>query len=161
MKKQQKQDRTAERGRFSAKRKKEAVLRLLKGEELDALSRELGVTAAVLSEWREKFLAGAKANLKSREPEPADDEVPQLKAMVGELMMKNELFAEKARLPEWPPPEFAGRELRKPAHLDLVGEALLWLPFGVDVRPVGWECTAPACPTAFTPLIFFYFSPSR
>ncbi|WP_158620010.1 transposase [Corallococcus sicarius] len=59
MKKQQKQGRTAERGRFSAKRKKEAVLRLLKGEELDALSRELGVTAAVLSEWREKFLAGA------------------------------------------------------------------------------------------------------
>ncbi|QSQ17912.1 transposase [Myxococcus landrumensis] len=69
MKKQQKQDRTAERGRFSAKRKKEAVLRLLKGEELDALTRELGVTAAVLSEWREKFLAGAEANLKSREPE--------------------------------------------------------------------------------------------
>ncbi|WP_233612357.1 transposase, partial [Corallococcus sp. AB045] len=58
VKKQQKQDRTSERGRFSAKRKKEAVLRLLKGEELDALSRELGVTAALLSEWREKFLAG-------------------------------------------------------------------------------------------------------
>ncbi|WP_434299350.1 transposase [Corallococcus exiguus] len=95
--KKQKQDRTAERGRFSAKRKKEAVLRLLKGEELDALSRELGVTAAVLSEWREKFLAGAEANLKSREPEAADDEVLRLKAMVGELMMKNELLAQKAR----------------------------------------------------------------
>lgn len=54
-----KQDRTAERGRFSAKRKKEAVLRLLKGEELDALSQELGVTAAVLSEWREKFLGSS------------------------------------------------------------------------------------------------------
>jgi hypothetical protein len=32
--KKQKQYRTAERGRFSAKRKNEAVLRLLKGEEL-------------------------------------------------------------------------------------------------------------------------------
>ncbi|QAT84972.1 hypothetical protein EJ065_3410 [Corallococcus coralloides] len=112
MKKQQKQDRTSERGRFSAKRKKEAVLRLLKGEELDALSRELGVTAAVLSEWRERFLAGAEANLKSREPEAADDEVLRLKAMVGELMMKNELLAEKARLLEGNAPGFPWRKSR-------------------------------------------------
>ncbi|MBZ4408974.1 transposase [Myxococcus sp. XM-1-1-1] len=110
--KKQKQDRTEERGRFSAKRKKEAVLRLLKGEELDALSRELGVTAAVLSEWREKFLAGAEANLKSREPEPADDEVLRLKAMVGALMMKTELLAEKARLLEGNAPCFPWRKSR-------------------------------------------------
>ena len=37
-----------ERGRFSSRRKAEAVLRLLHGEELDALARELGVTAAML-----------------------------------------------------------------------------------------------------------------
>lgn len=45
---QQKHD----RGRFSAKRKADAVLCLLRGEELRALSRELGVTAATLSAWR-------------------------------------------------------------------------------------------------------------
>ena len=39
-----------ERGRFSSRRKAEAVLRLLHGEELDALSRELGVTAATLAQ---------------------------------------------------------------------------------------------------------------
>ena len=39
-----------ERGRFTARRKSEAVIRLLKGEDLDTLSRELGVTAAKLSE---------------------------------------------------------------------------------------------------------------
>ncbi|AKQ63258.1 ISGsu7, transposase OrfA [Myxococcus hansupus] len=80
--------------------KKEAVLRVLKGEEPGALSRELGVAAAVLSEWREMFVAGAEANLKRREPEPTDDEVLRLKAMVGELMLKNEMLAEKARLLE-------------------------------------------------------------
>ena len=48
-----------ERGRFSSRRKSEAVLRLLRGEELDALSRELGVTAATLSQWRERFLRAA------------------------------------------------------------------------------------------------------
>ena len=40
------------RGRFSARRKAEAVLRLLRGEGLEVLSRELGVTAATLSGWR-------------------------------------------------------------------------------------------------------------
>lgn len=30
-------------------------MRLFKGEDLDTLSRELGVTAATLSEWREAF----------------------------------------------------------------------------------------------------------
>ena len=50
-----------ERGRFSSRRKTEAVLRLLHGEELDALSRELGVTAATLAQWRERFLAAGQA----------------------------------------------------------------------------------------------------
>src|SRR6266702_4730414 len=40
------------RGRWSAKRKFAAVLRLLRGEDLETLSRELGVTAATLSGWR-------------------------------------------------------------------------------------------------------------
>ena len=31
-----------ERGRYTAKRKAEAVMRLLKGEDLDTMSRELG-----------------------------------------------------------------------------------------------------------------------
>ncbi len=35
-----------ERGRFSSLRKREAVLRLLQGESLERLSRELGTTAA-------------------------------------------------------------------------------------------------------------------
>ena len=38
--------RKQDRGRFSSKRKMEAVVRLLGGEDLDLLSRELGVTAA-------------------------------------------------------------------------------------------------------------------
>ena len=91
MSKRKKED----RGRYTAKRKSDAVLRLLKGEDLDTLSRELGVTAATLSEWREAFLAGAEANLKSREPTPADDENMRLKAKIGELTMENELLRAK------------------------------------------------------------------
>jgi hypothetical protein len=42
---------------MSARRKQEAVLRLLRGEDLELLSRKLGVTAAELSGWRDQFLA--------------------------------------------------------------------------------------------------------
>ena len=38
--------------RWSARRKQEVVLRLLRGESLDALSRETGQPAVVLSQWR-------------------------------------------------------------------------------------------------------------
>jgi hypothetical protein len=42
---------------MSAKRKQGAVLRLLKGEPIELVSRELGVTAAELAAWRDAFLA--------------------------------------------------------------------------------------------------------
>ena len=80
-----------ERGRWSAKAKREAVLRLLRGEAIDTLSRELKVTAAKLSEWREVFLAGGDANLKSREADARDDELAQLKQTVGEMTLRVEL----------------------------------------------------------------------
>jgi transposase-like protein len=101
-----------DRGRFSAKRKAEAVMRLLKGEDLDTLSRELGVTAATVSAWREAFLAGAEANLKSREPTAADDENLRLKAKVGELTMEVELLREKAEKLEVNAPNFPWRKSR-------------------------------------------------
>ena len=53
-------------GRFSARRKRETVLRLLRGEDLESVSRELGITAARASQWRDQFLAAGQASLKSR-----------------------------------------------------------------------------------------------
>ena len=44
------------RRRMSARRKQGTVLRLLRGEDLELVSRELGVTAAELSGWRDQFL---------------------------------------------------------------------------------------------------------
>ena len=83
------------RGRFSAKRKREAVVRLLRGEDLDALSREIGVTAATLSTWRDKALAAMEAALKSREPDAKDEEVSGLHAKIGQITMENELLYQK------------------------------------------------------------------
>jgi hypothetical protein len=91
---------TKDRGRWSSKKKSDAVLRLLRGEELDALSRELGVTAAMLSSWRDDFLAAGTAGLKTREPTVQDEEVLKLKAMIGDLTMRNELLRERSRAAE-------------------------------------------------------------
>ena len=38
-------------GRLSARRKRETVLRLLRGEDLESVSRELGITAARAAQW--------------------------------------------------------------------------------------------------------------
>jgi hypothetical protein len=81
--------------RFSAQRKMEAVSRLLKGESLETLSRELVVTAAKLSSWRDTFLSAGASALKSRESDSRDAEVSKLRAKVGELTMDNELLNEK------------------------------------------------------------------
>ena len=85
--------------RFSAKRKLRAVSRLLRGDPLELVARELNVTAARLSEWRDRALLAAEATLKERERDDRDDEVARLKGKVGEMTMETELLREKiARL---------------------------------------------------------------
>src|SRR3954449_10615839 len=83
------------RRRMSACRKQEAVLRLLRGEDLEPVSRELCVTAAELSGWRDRFLAGGGASLKSRPADARDAEIGGLQAKVGKLTMATELLEAK------------------------------------------------------------------
>ena len=83
------------RGRFSARRKRATVLRLLRGEDLESVSWELGITAARASQWRDQFLAAGQAGLKSRAPDARDEEHQRLHAKVGELLMENELLYAK------------------------------------------------------------------
>jgi transposase len=84
-----------EPGRFSARRKTATILRLLRGEPLDSVARELGVTAATLAQWREQFLAGGQAALKSRPADVRDEEIQRLRAKVGEITMNNELLLDR------------------------------------------------------------------
>ena len=95
------------RRRMSAGRKREAVLRLLRGEDLELVSRELGVTAAELGGWREAFLAAGEVSLKSRPADARDAEIGRLKEKVGELTMANELLGAKVERLE------AGRPLAR------------------------------------------------
>ena len=75
--------------RWSARRKEEVVLRLLRGEGLDALARETGQAAGTISGWREDFLAAGREGLKSR-PAPVEDRrLADAQRKIGELAIDN------------------------------------------------------------------------
>ena len=83
------------RRRMSARRKQSAVLRLLRGEDLELVSRELAVPAAEVSAWRDAYLAAGEGSLKARTAAGSDAEIGRLKAKVGELTMTTELLEAK------------------------------------------------------------------
>ena|SRR4051794_3912882 len=99
-------------GRMSRRRKREAVLRLLRGEDLETVSRVLGVTAATLAGWRDAFLAGGEAALATKPADAKDLELDRLKAKLGEVMLDRELLAEKVAALEAGRPLARGRPRR-------------------------------------------------
>jgi transposase-like protein len=99
-------------GRMSRQRKMAAVLRLLRGEALELVSRALGVTAATLSSWRDEFLAGGEAALATKPTDAKALEAERLKAKLGELMLERELLNEKIARLEASGPLARGRSRR-------------------------------------------------
>src|SRR5215472_1388403 len=76
--------------RRSAQRKAELVLRLLRGEALEAVSRESQVPAHELENWKRVFLETGARGLKTRS-DPEERELTLARAKIGELMMRLEL----------------------------------------------------------------------
>jgi transposase-like protein len=81
------------------RRKREVVLRLLRGESMAALSRELGVEIYRLEKWRDKALAGIETALKKREGDPLKEELDAALKRIGELTMTNELLRTRIEKP--------------------------------------------------------------
>src|SRR3954466_7437078 len=82
--------------RWSATRKREVVLRLLSGESLDAVSREIGVEPYRLERWRDRALAAMDAGLKERsDDDPVHPGLAAAPQRVGELRMEGELLRAK------------------------------------------------------------------
>jgi hypothetical protein len=78
------------------RRKQEAVLRLLRGEPVEYLSRELGVEVYRLEAWREKSLSGMELSLKERKGDPLQADLDVAMRRIGELTMQVELLEAKA-----------------------------------------------------------------
>ncbi len=85
------------RRRWSAKRKMSVVIELLRGADLESLSRKYAVTAAALSAWRDAFLAAGEAGLKVRQQDLVDEQGRRMKSVIAELAMENELLKERIR----------------------------------------------------------------
>jgi len=85
--------------RWSVGRKREVVLRLLRGESTDLLSRELGLPIFKLEQWRQKAEAALDGALKEREADPAAGELAAALQRIGELSMENELLRSRIERP--------------------------------------------------------------
>lgn len=85
--------------RWSVARKREAVLRLLRGESVELLSRELAVPIFKLEQWREKADAALDGALKEREADAASIELDAAMKRIGELSMENELLRARIEKP--------------------------------------------------------------
>jgi transposase-like protein len=103
------------RPRWSAGKKTEAVLRLLRGESLEELSRELPVEAHRLAAWRDDFLEGGKDALKGQRPDRSADDraLRQAERKVGQLTWRTRSCG--------PPPKQGGSRSRRRSGPDSHG----------------------------------------
>jgi transposase len=85
--------------RWSVGRKREVVLRLMRGESAELLSREIGLPIFKLEHWREKAETALDGALKERDADPASSELAAAMQRIGELSMEVELLRAKAGHP--------------------------------------------------------------
>jgi transposase len=83
--------------RWSANKKLDVVLRLLRGEKLEEVSRELGVEAHRLAAWRDEFLDAGKEGLKGKRGTTEEDRrLRDAERKIGELTLENEVWKKVA-----------------------------------------------------------------
>jgi transposase len=95
--------------RWSARRKRDTVLRLLQGEPLDAVSREVGVEIYRLEAWRNQAMEGMESALKKRDADPLTEELKAAKRHIGELTMEVDVLRREVALRR----PLAGRKSRR------------------------------------------------
>ena len=81
--------------RWSVARKREVVLRLLRGESAELLSRELGLPIFKLEQWRQKAEAALDGALKEGEADTVGTELATAMQRIGALSMEVELLRAK------------------------------------------------------------------
>jgi transposase len=83
--------------RWSANKKLDVVLRLLRGEKLEEVSRQVGIEAHRLAAWRDEFLDAGKEGLKGKRATTEDDRrLRDAERKIGELTLENEVWKKVA-----------------------------------------------------------------
>lgn len=79
--------------RWSARKKAELILQLLRGESIDVLSRENCLSVSTITEWRDQFLEGGLSNFKH--VNRRDGKLAESQKIIGKLQMELELYKKK------------------------------------------------------------------
>jgi len=79
--------------RWTASKKAEVVLRLIRGESIDLVSRECSVTVENLNRWKEDFILAGIAGLKGKTLD--DVRIAALEKKIGQQAMELELHEKK------------------------------------------------------------------
>lgn len=75
-------------GIHTANEKKEVVLRLLRGEPIDEVARELKLLAHILAQWRDDFVEAGTEGLKSRPLSLTEKRLKAAQAKIGKFSMQ-------------------------------------------------------------------------
>lgn len=79
--------------RWSAKKKAELVLQLLRGESIDVLSRQNCLSLSTITEWRDCFLEGGLSSFKRTGEQEC--KLSESQKIIGKLQMELELYKKK------------------------------------------------------------------
>lgn len=79
--------------RWSSRRKADLVLRLLRGESIEILSRENCLSVSTITEWRDQFLDGGINSFKRTSFR--DSKLAESQRLIGKLQMELELYKKK------------------------------------------------------------------
>ena len=80
---------------LTANAKTSIILELLRGEDIETLSRKHQVTVAHLSQWRDDFISSGKQGFK-KDPDAA--RLKQAERLIGKLQMELELRKKKSEV---------------------------------------------------------------
>lgn len=80
---------------LTSKKKTEIILELLRGEDIELLSRKYEITVSDLSQWRNSFISNGEHGFK-RDPEQS--KLQKAERLIGQLQLELELTKKKNEL---------------------------------------------------------------
>ena len=87
--------------RWTASRKVQVVIRLLRGESLEAVSRDVKVPPWKLAKWRDRAVAGMEVGLSDRPRELGEVMQEQAESLIAKLAIENDLLKKKTAGKPW------------------------------------------------------------
>ena len=88
----------AKKKRRMAGTKEQVVLRLLRGEDMETVSRETGFQLHELGQWQEKYMKAGREGLKNRPGDSVSVELQQAKMLIAQQALELEIVKKSRAL---------------------------------------------------------------